>query len=114
MYQMYNMSLRTKTVLILVLISANTISFVQSEWKIVLNEINLIDPKQPKDSEYIELTTTCESEAALRGYKLIGFNCQKNSGTIDLVITLWNERINKNGFFTIGGSKISTADLKYF
>lgn len=46
----------------------------------------------------------------LRGYKIIGFSCQSTSGTIDLIITLWNNRIDKNGFFTVGD--VSSADLK--
>lgn len=47
----------------------------------------------------------------LRGYKIIGITGQPNSGTIDLIVTLWNERTDENGFFTIGGSEVSSLIL---
>lgn len=47
----------------------------------------------------------------LRGYKLIGLNCKKSSGTVDFVVNLWNERMKK-GFYTVGGSDVSNANMK--
>lgn len=94
------------------LISLVLVSFVRSDCEIVINEINLSDPQKPEKQEYIELKSICDTEIPLRGYKLVGFNCQSESGTIDLIITLWNDRTDKNGFFTIGGSDVLSANLK--
>lgn len=82
--------------------------------KVVINEINLIDSKFSKETDYIELKQTCEAgnKMPLKGYKLIRFSCKSNSGLIDTVGTLWNFRMNKTGFFTIGGSQIANADVK--
>lgn len=38
--------------------------------EIFINEINIIDPKKPEKKEHIELKSTCDTEIALRGYKL--------------------------------------------
>lgn len=81
--------------------SAFAISFVESNCDVVINEINVIDPKKPEKNEYIELKSSCGSDIPLRGYKIIGFNCQSRSGTIDFIVNLWNHRMNKNGFFTV-------------
>lgn len=84
----------------------------ESECQLIINEINVLDPKKPEKNEYIELKTSCDKSIPLRGYKLIGINSQSKTGSVDLIVTLWNERTNANGFFTIGGSEVSTADLK--
>lgn len=78
--------------------------------KVVINEINTIDPKRSGTKEYIELKSTCEIDVPLRGYKLIGFECFRSSAKIGLVVNLWNERI-KSRYFTIGGSGVN-ANLK--
>lgn len=88
-----------------------SISSVRCDCKIVINEINVIDPKKPGNREFIELKSTCDSDIPLRGYKLICFNCQQTTGSIDMVVTLWNYRV-KEGFFTIGGPEVHTVDLK--
>lgn len=111
-YQTNNMQFFIRATLFSLLVSVFLISFVQNKCEVVINDINIIDPKKPENKEYIELKSTCDADTSLRGYKLIGFNCQSVTGSIDLVITLWNHRMNKNGFFTIGGSDILTADLK--
>lgn len=88
---------------------------VKSDCKIVINELNIVDPKKPQQNEFIELKQLCESEneaTSLKGYKLIGFNFKSKTGTIDLVITLWNHRMNSNGFFTVGGPAVTKADVK--
>lgn len=82
------------------------IPFVTSDCEVVINEINVIDPRKPEKKEFIELKSTCDTDTPLRGYKLIGFSCQSTTGTIDLVVNLWNFRMNKNGFFTVGGSVV--------
>lgn len=87
------------------------ITTVQCNCKVVINEINVIDKKKPEKNEFIELKT-CDGGFSLRGYKLIGFKCQSKTGTIDLVVTLWNERAKRHGFFMVGGSEVSTADFK--
>lgn len=56
--------------------------------EIIINETNMIDPKKPGKKEFIGMKSTDDNDAPLRGYKLIGFNCQSNTGTIDLIITL--------------------------
>ena len=78
--------------------------------KVVINEINTIDPKKPGSHEFIELKSTCDLSVPLRGYKLIGFECYGSTGKIGLVVNLWNERI-KSRFYTIGGTNVD-ADIK--
>lgn len=78
--------------------------------KVVINEINTIDPKKPQTKEFIELKSTCDQNVALRGYKLIGFECYGSTGKIVFVVNLWNSRI-KSRYFTISGSDID-GDLK--
>lgn len=90
----------------------SSVVYGQSDCKFSINELNIIDPKRPERNEFVELKSTCDAEIHLRGYKLIGFNCKGKSGSIDLIVTLWNSRTDKNGFFTIGGNGVSTAQLK--
>lgn len=85
--------------------------FVEINCKAVINEVNIIDTRKPGTHEFIELKSTSETNLALRGFKIIGISCNGNSGKVNLVINLWNERM-KNGFFTIGGSDVSNGDLK--
>lgn len=101
-----------KAIFYSLLLSVFLVSCVKSNCEVFINELNIIDPKKPANKEYIELKSSCGDEISLRGYKIIGFNCQSNTGTIDLVVTLWNSRVNKNGFFTIGGAEVPIADLK--
>lgn len=68
--------------------------------------------KKTEKKEFIELKSTCGTEIPLRGYKLIGLSGKAGTGTIDLVVTLWNQRTDKNGFFTIGGSGVENANIK--
>lgn len=89
------------------IISALIVASIHCE--VFINEVNVVDPKQPAKNEFIELMSTV-TDIPLRGYKIIGFSCQSTSGTIDLIITLWNNRIDKNGFFTVGD--VSSANLK--
>lgn len=79
---------------------------------VVINELNIIDPKKPETHEFIELKSVNGESVSLRSYKIVGCNCKSSSGTIELVVTLWNQRTNENGFFTIGGSQVSEANLK--
>lgn len=82
--------------------------FHSATLKWLINEVNLIDPKYPAKNDYIELKQTKDrgNEMPSRGYKVVGFSCKSNSGTIDTVATLWNFRMNKHGFFTIGGNSL--------
>lgn len=100
--------------IILILFVFSFIGSIKCNCKVVINEINLVDSKNPKETDYIELKQTCSAgdRMSLKGYKLIGFSCKSNSGIIDIVGTLWNFRMNKTGFFTIGGSKIENTDVK--
>lgn len=100
----------TNIILCIPFISA--IVFAQNNCKVIINEINVNDPKKPEKRDFIELKSTCGDNLPLRGYKLVGFNCKKVTGTVDLVVTLWNERMNQDGFFTIGGSEVPAANLK--
>lgn len=71
-----------------------------------------MDPRRPEKNKFVELKSTCSGKTPLRGYKLIVMNAQTKSGSIDLVATLWNERTDENGYFTIGGTEVSTANIK--
>lgn len=102
---------------ILVCTISYLISEVQSDCKIIINEVNIVDPKKPEMNEFIELKQICENEneneaSSLKCYKLVGFTCKSLTGSIDLVITLWNFRLNSNGIFTVGGPAVTNADVK--
>lgn len=86
---------------------------IQCRCKVVINEINIIDPKLIETNDYLELKQICNKgdEMSLKGYKVIGFSCGAVSGVIDTVITLWNFKMNKKGFFTAGGVNVKTADV---
>lgn len=84
---------------------------IQSKCKAVINELNVVDPRKPETKEFIELMSTCETDLPLRGYKVIGFSCHGTSGKVELIVNLWNQRMS-NGYFTIGGSEVSSANLK--
>lgn len=90
------------------------ISQTQCICRVVINEVNIIDPKYFEAQDYVELRQTCVkgNEMSLKGYKLIGFSCKSMCGVIDTVATLWNLSMNKKGFLTIGGAQVSTADVK--
>lgn len=80
-----------------------------SDCKAFINELNIVEPKSPETHEFIELKSSCK-DLPLRGYKIIGFSCLKSSGYVELVINLWNARM-KNGFFTVGGSGVKSANI---
>lgn len=92
-------------------LSAMLIVSVQSRCKAVINELNVVDPKKPEKNEFVELKSTCEPNLPLRGYKVIGFSCHGTSGKVELVVNWWDQRMS-NGYYTIGGSEVSSADLK--
>lgn len=75
-----------------------------------INEINVKDPEYPESKEFIELKYTCAEERALRGYKLLGIKAGPKKSTIELVVTLWNAKTRSNGYFTIGGSRMTAAE----
>lgn len=100
-----------RSIIFALFISAFFIHSAQSDCQVVINEVNVNDPKKPEKGEFIELKSACDDSLALRGYKLIGLNCKASSGTIELVVTLWNARCS-SGFFTIGGSEVSNANMK--
>lgn len=87
---------------------------VTSEFcNIFLNEINLDDPRKPKKNEFIEIKSNCTEILSLRGYKIIGINSNTHTmATIELFVQLWQFKTGNNGYFTIGGSGVSTADQK--
>lgn len=92
-------------------LSALCIVSIQTRCKVVINVINLFDPKKPETREFIELKSTCDENLPLRGYKLIGFTCENQMGKVELVVNLWNERM-KNRYFVIGGSDVLSANIK--
>lgn len=86
-----------------------------NECKVVINEININDPRKPEKREFIELHSNCKKSTTLQGYKLIGISGGARSDAvpvIELVVTLWNQHINEFGYFTVGGSDVYTADLR--
>lgn len=84
--------------------------------KVFINELSAIDPYKPENKEFIELGTNCENtQVPLRGYKLIGITTgthRNYAAKIELVVTLWNVHISNQGFYTVGGSLVSKADIK--
>lgn len=96
-----------------VLLASALIYETQCVCRLVINELNIINPKYVENNDYIELKQLFGqgNEMSMRGYKLIGFNCNAKSGTIDTVVSLWNFSTNKKGFFTIGGSDVKSADV---
>lgn len=42
---------------------------------------------------------------------MIGLSCHGKSGKVELIVNLWNQRMS-NGYFTIGGNEVSSANLK--
>lgn len=97
-----------------ILFGFTIICAIQCYPKVVINEVNFIDPKFPAKGDYIELKQVFGrgDKMSLKGYKLIGLSCKSKSGTIDTVATLWNFGMNDRGFFTIGGSEVTRADVK--
>lgn len=79
---------------------------------VVINEVNFLNPENPEKKEFIELKATCGSSVPLRGYKLIGMDCKGKYGSVELVVTLWNEKTDKNGYYTIGGPEVSNANIR--
>lgn len=96
------------------LFSSEFVSIIKSQdnCKVIINELNITDTSRPEKNQFVELKSTCGGIIPLHSYKLIGINAQTKPATIDLIITLWNERTNANGFFTIGGSEVPSADMK--
>lgn len=82
--------------------------------EIVINELNIIDPEKLERKEFIELKSTKERDKSLtlRGYKVIGLSAGEKETFIELVVTLWNEKVDESGFFTIGGDKVDNANMK--
>lgn len=107
------MQIHIKFTLYLIFSSVFWTIYAQNDCKVLINELNVNNPSGPGRNEFIELKATCDGKIPLRGFKLIGFNCQSRSGTIDLVITLWNQHTNENGYFTIGGNDVPNVNLKF-
>lgn len=82
--------------------------------EIVINELNIIDPEKLERKEFIELKSTKEPDKSLtlRGYKVIGLSAGEKETFIELVVTLWNEKVDESGFFTIGGDKVDNTNMK--
>lgn len=106
--------------------SASKIDEVDAEGEdcsVVINELNSNDPVKPERKEFIELVSFCngyKKEHTLQGHKLIvlttgtgnAIRPQPEPLLIETVITLWNQKTDKNGFFTIGGKLVSEAHMK--
>ena len=104
----YKMQFHSKALCVLLFLSVCLFYLLQSS-----NKWNQCDrSKKAGKNEFIELKSTCGGVIPLRGYKIIGITGQSNAGTIDLVVTLWNERTDESGFCTIGGSEVSTANFR--
>lgn len=74
---------------------------------LVINEVNTGTPANLKNNDFIELKMLCENAedsnySSLQGTKIIGISADKETATIDLVVNLWNEKVQHNGYFTIG------------
>lgn len=85
-----------------VFVSASFLSTLYCDCGVVINEINLNNPKKLEPNEFIELKSTCAGDVALRSYKLIGFICTEKWGYLNLEVNLFNARM-RDGYYTIGG-----------
>lgn len=87
-------------------------SIIESE--VVINELNIIDPEKLERKEFIELKSTINGDKSLslRGYKIIGLSASETDTIIELVVNLWNEKIDASGLFTIGGELLKNANMK--
>lgn len=84
--------------------------YSDNECNAIINELNLRNPKSPGSNEFIELRSTCGDNLPLRGHKIIGFTCTQKSGAVILEVNLWNARM-QNGFYTIGGDQVNSANI---
>lgn len=102
-------------IIILVSLAFVQIECADNKYEVFINEVNINDPRKPERREFIELRSTSKNSITLQGYKLIGISGGVHADAvpvIELVITLWNQHINANGFFTVGGSDVNGADLR--
>lgn len=109
--------MKWSNVLRIILVPLAFISRIEcaNDCKVVINEVNINDPRKPETREFIELRSSCNQATTLQGYKLIGITGGTRPDTlpmIELVVTLWNQHINEFGFFTVGGSEVYEADLR--
>lgn len=83
---------------------------------LVINEINSDDPQYFGKSDFLEFISYCDREqksTSLQGFKVIGIStgtANSNKMTVELVINLWNNRTNENGFLTVAGPNVPNAD----
>lgn len=97
---------------------------------VVINEINSMGPGtgsgrekhtgRHKGSffvekfEFVELWSVTPN-FSLKGYKLLGISAETRASkppTIELVVDLWAEKTDDNGFFVVGGRAVEKAQLK--
>lgn len=90
--------------------SASFLSTLYCDCGVVINEINLNNPKKLEPNEFIELKSTCAGDVALRSYKLIGFICTEKWGYLNLEVNLFNARM-RDGYYTIGGNSVDAANI---
>lgn len=95
---------------------ANSTNIELPPCTLVINEINSDDPAYFGKSDFLELISYCngvQKPTYLQGYKIIGIStgtAQSNKMTVELVINLWNNRTNENGFLTVAGPNVKNAD----
>lgn len=95
--------------------------FYAENCKVVINEVNTGSPERLKKKDFIELKMICTDDSKakkkLQGYKLVGISAgEALSGniqqvTIDLVVNLWNSKINERNLFTIGADGVQNIDM---
>lgn len=82
---------------------------------LVINEVNTGSPERLKKKDFIELKMICDSEQpkskSLQGYKIIGISADSGTMSIDLVVSLWNSKINEKNMFTVGNDGVSNVDM---
>lgn len=111
----------SKLVLALFATTIICISLAENDYAFLINEINTGSPDRFKKKDFIELKMICDSDkpksASLQGYKLIdipagtGKRSNIQQMTIDLVINLWNSKINERNMFTVGSDNVPNTDM---
>jgi len=96
--------------------------------RIVINELNAVDPVKIEKKEFIEIAQLCSGTAAkkidsinstlgkksLQGYKIVAISHMKSLGfCVAMVANLWNSHIVNNNYFTLGGVAVDNADIKF-
>lgn len=102
--------------------------YTRVECSVIINEINAMGTGTGVNREkykgrrgwffvekhdFIELWSE-EPDFLLNGFKLLGVSVEKlnKPPTVELVVDLWDQKTDENGFFVVGGPSVKEANLK--